>query len=469
MAQLDVRSATIERLTQWLGWGLAAGLAAAHLYFLVKFKIDLPIADEWSDFAPRRGMSRELTWQWLFATTNSHPLVGQRLLSWLFLVADGRDYKTQALVQFLVLVPAVFWLLKHCQRELAVPLGWLAALMFTALHAANYYWPFMFFLYLHFVGTFIAVYLITSQRPGAMLLGYAIAAASTLQAGPGIATGAAIATVGPMLGLRLRSHAWIHGVGFALIATTLALWFALAHRDNPFVLENAPWSPQYWGFVSLALASTTGIGFPRIDPQWLGWACAFGALLLVVGCLLAARLWFSRGGLRLAESRLARFASMWFLVAISSLLLIALSRPWQTGFLVLRYHVVSLPVILAMLLMAIGHSRTNGTKRAWQELVPAAAALAALAWSVPNMNLKWHYERHGTQAVAQLECARSFFAGERAESCDEGPYTWGIEQGHIRTARSVGASFCRSVAPSVSRYADLESCYESIDRSLPSP
>jgi hypothetical protein len=464
MDRVANRSVTIDRIVNSIGWAVAAALAATHLYFLIKFKIDLPIADEWSDFAPRRGMDRELTWQWIFATTNSHPLVGQRLLSWIFLIADGRDYKTQAIAQFAIFVPSLFWLLNKCERGLRVSLGWLAALMFTALHAANYYWPFMFFLYIHFLSTLGAIYLITSARRGANICGYALGAFSALQAGPGIATRAALAVVGPMLGSRFTGRSpRIHWAGSALIVMTIALWLALAHRDNPFVLENAPWTPQYWGFIATALASAAGVGFPRVDPRWLGWACVFGSVLLIAALFLSAHLWFWDKRRRLYESRLARFAIAWFLVAISALLLVALGRPWQTGFWVLRYHVISLPVLMAIILMAIAMLQNEPTAR-WRPLAVPLLVLGVLAWYVPNMNPASHYERHGSQAIAQLNCARAFFVSERTDSCDEGPYTWGIEQGHIRTARAVRANFCRSVAPSVSRYADLEECYLLIDR-----
>ena len=105
-------------LTNSSFWILSVTLAVFHLYFLLRNKIDLPISDEWAGFAPERNFSRDLNVTWLLATTNSHPMVLQRLLSRFFLLADGRNFRTQAIVQFLTYVPVVLTGLKLGERKL---------------------------------------------------------------------------------------------------------------------------------------------------------------------------------------------------------------------------------------------------------------------------------------------------------------------------------------------------------------
>jgi hypothetical protein len=79
------------------------------------------------------------------------------------------------------------------------------------------------------------------------------------------------------------------------------------------------------------------------------------------------------------------------------------------------------------------------------------------------MRIKKHYESLGSAAIAQLECARKFFATPEYDSCENGPYQWGLEQGHIANSERLRANYCFSIAgEGMPRGSSIEECYRSL-------
>ena len=448
-------------LTNSSFWILSVTLAAFHLYFLLRYKIDLPISDEWADFATARNFSRDLNAKWLFAPTNSHPMVLQRVLSWFFLLADGRNFRTQAIVQFLTYVPVVLTCLKLGERKLRVPLGWAAVLMFTALHASNFFWPFMFYLYIHFILSLVGIFMVCSNRSYEVLSGYCITAVATLQAGSGLATASAVTIVGGFLAWRMHANLRQHLIGIAIVVFTIAAWVIFVSRDNLFVLENAPWTFPFWGFVGTVIAAALGVGYPRFSSNYIGYSVALGLAVLFTGFVLSVYVCFISRHL-IERSHRARVAVGLFVVSTSAVLLVGLGRPWQWGFFALRYHIIGLQVVLAVLALVFACVHKKPAAASGQRAVLSALATVVVLLSLPNMRIKKHYESFGSEAIAQLQCARKFFATPGYDSCDSGPYEWGLKQGHIANSERLRANYCFSIAGGMPPGSSIEECYRSL-------
>ena len=116
------------------------------------------------------------------------------------------------------------------------------------------------------------------------------------------------------------------------------------------------------------------------------------------------------------------------------------------GVFALRYHIVGLQVVLAALALAFACLHKKSTAASGQRAVLSALATVVVLLSLPNMRIKKHYETLGSAAIAQLECARKFFATPGYDSCENGPYRWGLEQGHIANSERLRANYCFSIA-----------------------
>jgi hypothetical protein len=448
-------------LTNSSFWILSVTLAVFHLYFLLRYKIDLPMVDEWADFATARNFSRDLNATWLLAPTNSHPMIFQRVLSWVFLIANGRNFRTQAIVQFLAYVPIVLTCLRLGERKLGVPLGWAAVLLFTALHASNFFWPFMFFLYIHFILSLVGIFMICSNRSCEVLSGYCIIAAAALQAGSGLATAFAVVIIGGFLAWRMHANAREHLIGIAIVVLTVAAWLISVPRDNPFVLENAPWTLAFWGFVGTVIAAALGVGYPRFSSDYIGYSVALGLAVLLIGSVLSVYVCLISGQL-IERSRRARVAVGLFVASTSAVLLVGLGRPWEWGFFALRYHILGLQVVLAVLALIFACLQKKPAAAAGHRAVVSAIATVVVLLSLPNMRIKKHYESFGRAAIVQLQCARKFFSTPGYDSCENGPYEWGLEQGHIANSERLRANYCFSIAGGMPPGSSIEECYRNL-------
>jgi hypothetical protein len=104
----------------------------------------------------------------------------------------------------------------------------------------------------------------------------------------------------------------------------------------------------------------------------------------------------------------------------------------------------------------------NSTAASGQRAVLSALATVVILLSLPNMRIKKHYESFGRAAIVQLQCARKFFSTPGYDSCENGPYEWGLEQGHIANSERLRANYCFSIAGGMPPGSSIEECYRNL-------
>ena len=276
--------------------------------------------------------------------------------------------------------------------------------------------------------------MVCSNRSYQVLSGYCITAIAALQAGNGLATASAMTIFGGFLARRLHANSREHLIGIGAVVFTISAWLVFVPRDNPFVLENAPWTFRFWGFVGTVIAATVGVGYPRFTTDYVGYSVALGLALLFIGFVLSVYVCFISPH-SIEQSRRARVAVGLFVVSTSAVLLVGLGRPWDLGFFALRYHIIGLQVVLGILALVFACLQQKRVPAARQRAVASALATIVVLISLPNMRIKKHYESLGIAAISQLECVRKFFATPGRDSCESGPYDWG---GQTRSYQNFG-------------------------------
>ena len=113
----------------------------------------------------------------------------------------------------------------------------------------NFFWPFMFYLYIHFILSVVGIFMVCSNRSYEILSGYCITAIAVVQAANGLATASAVTIIGGFLAWRLHANLREHLIGIGIVVFTVAAWLIFVPKDNPFVLENAPWTLAFWGLL----------------------------------------------------------------------------------------------------------------------------------------------------------------------------------------------------------------------------
>ena len=134
--------------------------------------------------------------------------------------------------------------------------------------------------------------MVCSNRSYEILSGYCITAIAAVQAANGLATASAVTIIGGFLAWRLHANLREHLIGIGIVVFTVAAWLIFVPKDNPFVLENAPWTLAFWGFVGTVIAAALGVGYPRFNSDYIGYSVALGLAVLFIGSVLAVYVCF---------------------------------------------------------------------------------------------------------------------------------------------------------------------------------
>jgi hypothetical protein len=93
-----------ERLAEYggrLAWLVLAALAVFQFLMIVRNAVDVPFIDEW-DYFSAQGLSRDLSWSWLFGFNNEHRIVLTKMLAWINFRIFGLDFAVQKMLNFLL-------------------------------------------------------------------------------------------------------------------------------------------------------------------------------------------------------------------------------------------------------------------------------------------------------------------------------------------------------------------------------
>jgi hypothetical protein len=110
-----------------------------------------------------------------------------------------------------------------------------------------------------------------------------------------------------------------------------------------------------------------------ISSDYIGYSVALGLAVLLVGSVLSVYVCLLSGQL-IERSRRARVAVGLFVASTSAVLLVGLGRPWEWGFFALRYHIIGLQVILAVLALMFACLQKKPAAAAGHRAVVSALA-----------------------------------------------------------------------------------------------
>jgi hypothetical protein len=445
-AAAESRGPNVERTVPWLptawGWLLyTIGIAALvrmfvlNLSFLLRFKRNIPMADEWGMFNPLRGLDFHLSATWVFATTNAHPMAIERLVHWYTLITTGYDFRIQTLLQ-LVLLFSVASLVILFLKELGSILPLVMSGLFTALQVPNMFWPHQFFFFVHFILVFWTAYLLARDDAKLNALGYFIGLISIIQSGGALAATLLLIVLGAGFGIQLTGvRRRIHLVGAIALIMGLAAWLLLGTRDNSFDIAAFPWQPTFWTTFGELLAN----GFGTLSAM----GTAIGMSLFVI--LLAALLYLAAVTRFFRESTfLDRFGVIMSGTGLAIAASIAASRAHApgTGF-EERYHIVGYHLLVGLLfiLMAV-LQRFSG----WSKTAGRVLLTVIFAWSlIWKMDIASVYVEQARRQAANLTCAQNFFRNRSAVKCPSGPFDDDLQVLAVERSRDLGATWCFTV------------------------
>lgn len=388
-----------------------------HGWILSAHLVDLPYADEWTDFATARAFSPQLNFTWLFSTLQNHPRVLHCFLKWVDYYVTGGNYASFALFSFLCFAVGTAFLLRVLEKRFHIGLGIAFLLLASDRNYENHSWAdqsfffhYIFFTYLAFFGCFQA-----GRRSWWGVPAILVAAFSTLG---GLSS--ALVYVGATVGVAL-AHALkvplvrkLEGGGTkpiyrrltqaALVVAAIASWKIFGTFDN----ENPPLTPPWsLNFIERFLNTfSSGFGHEKFhDLQGIVLGAVFIAALYAVGKSLVR------------QNDPKKWASWLSVLCIAGALTLACAmtaigrgyQPMWTSKLS-RYAAFTLFVVPIWWLFVREALDSVPARARW-----VAGALAFCLLVLPfgnNYRFRRIYATISTERYAQLETLRAYVAGQ---------------------------------------------------------
>jgi len=433
------------------GFASLTALFIISLSYLLRFKSNLPIADEWGNFNPVRGLDHTLSLKWMFVTTNSHPMVIERVIQWYFLRTTGYDFRMAAILQlvFMFVVALSMCLL---MKKLSSGLPIVMAGLFTAAQGYNLFWPFEVLFFIQFFLIFWAAYFIAQENPRVIAAGYLISVISIVQSGGGLAAAPVFIVIGLLLGWRHNpSHRRLHFSGAVCVLAGLLAWVAFSNPDNPLVIAAAPWNLRFW--TSLAELVSNGLGVTSS----LG--ILFGRILLAA--LAVALLYLAYATRLLKDSTfLTRFGVILAGTGLAIALSVSLTRATGPGSgLNERYHIIGYHLLVSIFFVALDLLDRFPFQQKILEVCRILLVMTLGLTLTSKLGMARVYKALDERQTLQLTCAQDFFRNPTSTACDGGPYGDEMQIRAVRHARELGATWCFEVMalPQVPKVVD--ECY----------
>ncbi len=432
-------------------WILFILFFSYSFYLILKYKLNMPYADEWAMFNRARRLDHEFNTIWLFATTNAHPMVIHRIISWLLLEPTGWDYRVQALIQLPLIAAATWYFLRWTERLTGIGMGFFAASLFAASHAENFMWPHQLLFPLHYIIMFFAAGLIACGKSRPIIWGYILIAFSIFQSGMGLPAAAAIAVIGIWFAIARPETRHLHIIGVGLVVATSVTWILGFHRDNSF--EVSAWPTQAAFYQVLHNLAANGIGAEWNSNEGLGWEW-YGSILVVIAIpLLASTLILRSGFLRHAD-RATDFALIFGGAAVAVAISIALSRGLPGGYsgYADRYYPVGLQLLAGALLLSLALVKHIDRKLVANGVILVLCGTLFVTL-IPKLNFEEEYRSWAEIQRNQITCTRAYIAGE-VDTCGQfggpfpkqgGPYDSDAMYGLAQRAAELNASFCFTI------------------------
>lgn len=419
------------------GWLALAALFVFQFLMVVRYSVDVPFMDEWDFFWPQ-GLSRELSWAWLFSFHNEHRIVPTRLLAWLNLNLVGLDFALQKALNHLLFGCLLIAIVRFKNR-VAGPgdfLGFPAflAFLFSSLAVENHLWAFQSQFHLVLLFSVLAVPYACAEKRSAggttAFCLYLVLAMYTISAGVVLAAVylacAAIFTAAHVARHPVDRRA---GVRFVVIGAVVIVVGIVLNRAG---YGPAGWTPPriypfealFWEhFLNIV---SLGFGFQQLS---LGVGVACLALTIAPLAML----------LRCRETRWRQ--STWQLVTgilgiLAMLATISVGRAYFAAPKTSRYAEVGFMLV------------PYASLAWWLALRPGRvrAAGLALAWLLCFAGFRddwsaavWAIERQADSAT--LECAEAYYGG-----LGDGICQGRTEPADLDRAKQLGVRFTRQFA-----------------------